>query len=122
MQREGRVLNGTARLWDVRTGPVEAGDKTQCDRVTAGGKDDGYRGGRFLSRQRCGGVCGYDHSYAAADEIGYKRRQPIILILRIPILHRHILALDVTGFLQALEKRKGDVLEVIRGSGAEKTD
>ena len=57
-----------------------------------------------------GGAGGYDHRYAAADEIGCKRRQPIILVLRIPILDRHVLALDIAGFLQALEKRNGEFL------------
>jgi hypothetical protein len=48
-----------------------------------------------------------EHSYAAADEIGCKRRQPIHLVLRIPVLDRHVLALDIAGFLQALKKRNG---------------
>jgi hypothetical protein len=67
------VADGVAG--EVRAGPVEAGDKTQCDRVTACGKDDRYGGGRCLRRQRCGGAGGYDHGYAAADEIGCERRQ-----------------------------------------------
>ena len=107
---------------DVRAGPVEAGDKTQCDRVTAGAKDDRYGRGRCLRRQRCGGAGGYDHRYAAADEIGCKRRQPIVLILRPAVLDRHVLALDIAGFLQALEKWNGVVLVVIvSGLGAEDT-
>jgi hypothetical protein len=57
---------------------------------------------------------------AAADEIGCERRQPIVLILRIPILDRHVLALRIAGVLQALEKRNGEVLVVIiSGCGAE---
>jgi hypothetical protein len=59
------------------------------------------------------------HRYAAADEIGCKRRQPIILIFRITILDRHVLALDIARFLQALEKRNDDVLVfIISGLGA----
>ena len=56
--------------------------------VTAGGKDDGYGRGRCLCRQRCGGVEGYDHGYAAADEIGCKRGQPLNLVVRVTILDR----------------------------------
>ena len=52
-----------------------------------------------------GGSSGYGYRYAAADEIGCERRQPIILVLRMPILDRYVLALDIAGFLQALEKR-----------------
>src|SRR5262249_27577881 len=56
----------------VRAGPVEAGDKTQCDRVTAGDKDNRYGRGRCLCRQPLGGAADYDHGYAAASEIGCK--------------------------------------------------
>ena len=72
--KSGRKIDETG---EVRAGPVEAGDKTQCDRVTAPAKDDGYRRGRCLSRQRCGEATGNEHGYAAADEIGCERRQPI---------------------------------------------
>src|SRR5262249_29824322 len=55
-----------------------------------------------------------------ADEIGRERRQPIILIIRVTVLDRHVLALDIAGFLQALEKRNGGVLVInISGLGAE---
>jgi hypothetical protein len=108
---------------EVRAGPVEAGDKTQCDRVTAGVKYDRYRRGRCLRRHRCGAADGYDHGYAAADQIGRERRQPINLIFRPAVFDRHVLALDIAGFLQALEKRNGDVLVVIISRlGAEEPD
>jgi hypothetical protein len=56
----------------------------------------------------------------AADEIGCERRQSIILIFRPAVFDRHILALDIASFLQALEKGNGVVLVVIiSGSGAE---
>ena len=92
---------------NVPAWPVEAGDKTQCNRVNAGGKDDRNGRGRCLRRQRCGCAGGYDYRDAAADEIGRKRRQPIVLILCIPKLDRHVLAPDIAGFLQAPEKRNG---------------
>jgi hypothetical protein len=66
---------------NVPAWPVEAGDKTRCDRVNAGDKDDRYGRGRCLRRQSCGGAGGHDHR-DAAGEIGCKRRQPIILIIR----------------------------------------
>jgi hypothetical protein len=94
---------------NVPAGPVEAGDKTRCDRVNAGDEDDGYGRGRCLRRQSCGCAAGYDHRYTTADEIGCKRRQPIISIIRITILDHHVLAHDIAGFLQALEKRNGEV-------------
>jgi hypothetical protein len=65
---------------EVRAGSVEAGDKTQCDRVSAGGKDGWNRRGRRLHRKRCRGAGGYDHRDAAADEFGCKRAagQPLL--------------------------------------------
>jgi hypothetical protein len=76
-----------------------------------------------LRRQRYGNGAGYDHRYAAADETGCERRQSIQLVLRIPILDRHVPALDIAGFLQALEKRNGGVLVVnFSGLGAEEPD
>ena len=62
---------------EVRTRPVEAGDKTQRYRVSADLKDDRYGSGRCLRRQRCGGADGYDYRYAATNEIGCKCGQPI---------------------------------------------
>src|SRR6516225_6402138 len=93
-------MTGNVPAW-----PVEADDKTDCNRVSTGTKDDRNGRGRCLRRQGCDGVEGYDHGYAAADEIGCERRQSIILILRISILDRNVLALNVTGLRQALSKR-----------------
>jgi hypothetical protein len=58
----------------------------------------------------------------AADEIGCERRQAIVLICRQAVFNQNILALDIAGFLQALEKRDGDDLGVISGLGAEISD
>jgi hypothetical protein len=90
---------------EIRAGTVEAGNKTQCDRVTAGGKDDRYSRRRCFRGPRCLAGAGYDHRNAATDAIGCNYRQSIILVLRTPILDRNVLALDIAGFLQALEKR-----------------
>ena len=83
---------------EVPAGPVEAGDKAQCDRVATGAKDDGYGRGRCLRRPRCGGAGGYEYRYASADEIGCKRREPIGLIFRPALFDRHVLALDISRF------------------------
>jgi hypothetical protein len=101
-------------------GSIEAGDKTQCDRVTADTKDNRYCRGRCLCRQRYLVAADYDHRYAVAHEIGCERRQLINSVLRITILDRHVLALDKACFLQAPEKRNDVVLVVrISGLGAE---
>jgi hypothetical protein len=100
---------GAHNPWKAVVNPGEsaqAGDKTHCDRVSGAEKDDGGGRGRCLRRQRCVDAARQDHGYAAPDEIGCERRQPIELVLRIPILDMHVLAFDIAGFLQALEKRK----------------
>jgi hypothetical protein len=124
LQLFGRQLglyNGAAGK--VPAGAVEAGDMTHCDRVSSAKKDDGNGRGCCLRRQRCVDAAGQDHGYAAADEIGCERRQTIELVLRIPILHCHVLALDIAGFLQALEKWNGQFLvDLISGLGDEEPD
>src|SRR5262249_47196473 len=38
-------------------------------------------------------------------EIGHERRQAIVLAVQPVVLHRHVLALDVAGFVEALAER-----------------
>ena len=64
----------------------------------------------------------YDHRDAAADEIGCKRWQPIILIFRPAVLDRHVLALEKAGFLQALEELNDRVPGVISNPSDEEPD
>jgi hypothetical protein len=45
------------------------------------------------------------YGYAAADEIGCKRRQPIDLILRMSVLDRHAQALDIAGWAAPSSRR-----------------
>jgi hypothetical protein len=56
----------------------------------------------------------HNHGDAAADEIGCERRQLTKLVLRPVVFDRHILALDIAGFLEAQEKRNGDALVDIK--------
>ena len=46
-----------------------------------------------------------DNGHVAADEIGHERRQAIVLALQPVVLHRHVLALDVAGFVEAFTER-----------------
>jgi hypothetical protein len=71
----------------------------------------------------CNRLVGYDHRYAAADEVGCEQRQPIVLIFRPAVFNRNIAALDIAAFLEALEKWGGEVLVVIiSGLSAEVPD
>ena len=86
---------------DVATGPVEAGDEANPDRVDPGHKDDRYCRGCGLGRERRRGIAD-DHGYLPAKKVRHQKRQPVSLILGRAVLDRDVLALDKACFLQAL--------------------
>src|SRR5438093_12541842 len=87
---------------DVAARPVEAGDKTQPNRVAAACEDDRDRRSRRLGYNCRGGVMRSDHRHLTAYQIACEVGQSVVLILRPAILDRHALALDVAGFTNAL--------------------
>ena len=89
----------------VAARPGEAGDKTEPDRVAGGGEDDGDRRGcRLGGEMRQGIFRREDHGDLPAHQIGRQLRHPIHLIFGQTEFDRHVLALDITGLLQALAK------------------
>src|SRR5262249_15937835 len=86
---------------DIDAWPIEARDQTEFDRVAAAGKNDWYRPGGRLSRQRRTGI-GEDCGNLTGDQISGKRRSSIGLLLGPAIFDRDVLTLDVAGFLQTL--------------------
>ena len=46
-----------------------------------------------------------DDGHTTADQVSHQRRQAIVLALQPVVLDRHVLALDVAGFAQALAER-----------------
>ena len=60
--------------------------------------------------------------HLAADQIGRHCRQPIVLVVRPAILDSHVLALDETGFAQALPERTDEVRGGGSRGGPEKPD
>ena len=90
---------------------TEAGDKAYLDRVAAHVKNDWNRSGRFLGcESRIDGTRGDDHRHLASDQIGHKRRQSLILIVRPPVLNFDIPALDIPAF----DKPAAERLHVLR--------
>ena len=87
--------------------PGKAGDQTQLDRVFADAEDDRDRRGRSFGRKRSRIGGRGDHGHATADEVGHERRQAIVLALQPVVLDRHVLALDVAGFVEAFTERSG---------------
>ena len=61
-----------------------------------------------------------DHGHLATNQIGRQRWQPIVLALRPAIFDRHVLALDIAGFVQALAERAQTICVQVRRIAAEK--
>jgi hypothetical protein len=47
-----------------------------------------------------------DDGYPAANQIGHKLRQPIFVVLCPTVFDRHVAAVDVTSFSQAIKKSR----------------
>ena len=99
----------------------QAGDETELDRVFAHLEDDRNRRGRRFGPERSGGVAGGDDSNTAADEISHERRQTIVAALQPVVLDRHVLALEVAGFLEAFTKRGTVLRGAFRRAGVDQS-
>src|SRR6516162_6780780 len=76
---------------------------------SANAEDDRDRCGRSFGRLGSGGVAGRnDNGDAAADEVSHERRQAIVSPIQPMVLDRHVLALDVPGFVEAFTERSGN--------------
>jgi hypothetical protein len=86
----------------------QAGDKTKLDWVFADAEDDRDRRGCSFGgkRSKIAGWCS-DNGHTTMHELSHKRRKAIKFALRPMVLHRYILALDVTGPAEALAERGG---------------
>src|SRR5262249_21874791 len=102
--------------------PAEAGDQTIFDRVTARREDDRNCGRRRFGREYRGKRTCEHHSHLTANQIGRKLWQSIVLILRPTLFDRHVLALDKSGFLEALAERGHQVGPIGKRSAVEETD
>jgi hypothetical protein len=92
----------------VATRPGEARDQTVPDRVFADAEDDRDRRGRSFGREGSRGAGGRgDNGHATPDEVSYERWQAIVLALQPVVLDRHILTIDVAGFVETLTERSG---------------
>src|SRR5262249_55439374 len=96
-ESESREVSARAR---------ETGDEAGRNGVVAAGEDDWDCGGGSFRRacSKVAATCG-DQVDLAADELRGQRRQPIVLALRPAVLDLNVLALDITGVLEALPER-----------------
>src|SRR5262245_36436332 len=107
---------------DVATGPTETGDEPEFDRVAAGSEDDRDGCGRRLGCNCRWGVMRSDHCYLTPDQIGCEVLQSIGLGLRPAILDRHVLALGITAFTNALPECGHKICTISRLRHAEEPD
>src|SRR5262245_33532797 len=81
----------------------ETCDHTELHRILANAENDRDSRGRSLCRERGRRVGPCDnHAYLPTDQIGHQLRISILLSLHPARFDRHILALDVARFIQAL--------------------
>ena len=111
---------------EIAAGPGEAADKAEPGRVFADQKNDRYRRGRRLGRERGGRAARCDnHSGLSPDQLGRHLRQAIDPVLGPTVQDRHVLAFGKIHFFQALAKSReaapiasGDLLSRNATSGS----
>ena len=118
-----QVLGKVVYAGDVSPGSIEAVDETKLYRIGADAEDDGNRASRSLGRERrCRTARSSDDSHLALDELGHQCRYTIELILSPTIFDYNIVAIDETGFAEALTKCRGELGASIGGAVMEKAN
>src|SRR5262249_45585045 len=103
--------------------PGKAGDQTKPDRVFADAEDDWDRCGGSFGRLGASAEAGCrDHGHAAADEVSHDRGQAVVLAVQPVVRDHHVLARDVTGFVEGFAERSAKARRVLGRSGADKAD
>jgi len=91
---------------DIAAGSVEAGNEPKFDRVATIRENDGNGRGRSLGWgcRRCAAGRN-DCGHLAAHQFGRQRWQSVVLTLRRAIFDCDAVALDISGFVEALQER-----------------
>jgi len=106
----------------VASGSVEARDEPGRDGVFADREDDRNCASRLLCGARPGVAGHKQHGHLAANQIGRERRKSIELTLGKAVFDGHVLAFDVTGFLEALQERRDLLAQRFARSSAQEAD
>src|SRR5262249_38538557 len=106
---------------EVTARSVQAGYETDLNRISAGHKNNGDRGGFSLARYRRLAVRD-NHAHLTTNQIGCQCRQSITVPFRPAVFDRHIPTLDIAGFRQALPKRGQEVCILLGRSSVKKAD
>src|SRR6516165_4145861 len=94
-------------------GPVQATHVALPDRVSARREYDGNSPGRRRGSQyRSATSCRGDHGHLAADQIGRKGRQSIVLIFCKTVFDCDVAAIDIAGFTQTAAEGRLEIRPV----------
>ena len=119
----GQRARHVAEASDAAPGPGETGN--EASRYGVRDANEEYRDSRGCGFRRAhwrAATAGHDYVDLARDEVNSQRWKPILVVLRPPVLDRHVLSLDVAGFAQSPVER-GNKWRKRAGRGtAEKTD
>ena len=108
---------------EVAARPVQAGDKSELRPGRSPiVKTIGMVVVAAFAASAAGGAGRGNHGHLTANQIGRQRRQSIVLVLRPAIFDRHVPALDIAGFAQALAERAHTVRVPVRRCAAEEPD
>ena len=88
---------------EVAAGPIEAGDEAARHRIAGADKHNRNLSSCGLGYRRRWGI-GRDHRDFATYQIGSQYPDAIVLTPGPLVIHRDISTVDVTGFIQPLEK------------------
>src|SRR5580704_13115488 len=113
----------TGHARDVAARSVQAGDKSKHHRVGPYPEYDRDRTGCPLRGQcRLTAIDRGNNSHLTANEFGRQFRHPIVLAIRPTIFDRHVPALDMAGFVEALAERAQQVRMYVWRRAVEEPD
>jgi hypothetical protein len=102
----------------VTAGMSEIRNKAQRDRVFTNSKYYRNRCRRYLGCERSRGRGRRrDEGNASANEISHKRRKTPILAIEPVVLHRHVLAFDISQFAETFAKSRSNSRPPLRATG-----
>ena len=106
---------------DVATGFVEAGDKSDRNRVDCCRENDWDGRSRRLGRHcRRGAATRYNHIHLTVNQFSRKCRKSIVLVFCPAIFDRDVLALDIPCLFQPLPESAQADRVFVRGCTAKK--
>lgn len=102
LRRDFHVQLGHA--CDVAARPAETLDEAELNRVRGAFEHDWNGLGRRFRGQRCWRAGRGDDCDLTPNQIGSKRREMVVLVLRPAVFDGHVAAIDVTGLTETIEE------------------